>query len=261
MDCFEFERELQERIDRGFAGDSDSLRTHRDDCPRCLAAWQQSRLLDEAIGVWRERLPEVDLVASVVARATQPEPPTVTAPRPAAPVLRPGRFGKRAVLAAAGVAAALLIWSLQPAREAENGGDLPAVASNANALDGQGVGTAPAPVEEARDPADLAAAASPPAVSAVAANVASLDEEPYGTLARSAIGVWEDFAWSIVPGRSAPPAAPRSADGHESTGAARSIDSEGWFDGLGHQLKPIGRGVGDAFDFLWQAGQLDNSRT
>ncbi len=40
----------------------------------------------------------------------------------------------------------------------------------------------------------------------------------------------------------------------------RPGEREGWIDGLQHQLKPIGRSLDHAFDFLWEAGQSADGR-
>ncbi|MSR58925.1 MAG: hypothetical protein EXS05_14955 [Planctomycetaceae bacterium] len=254
MNCFDFERELQDRLDRGFVGESESLRSHRQSCPNCQGAWHETRLLAEAIVAWREQLPEVDLVDSIVAAEIDTAPrSTVISPtmhaqlsQSVAHTTRAAGAGRRRLQAAgflaASVASVLMAWALWPDRKPDR-----------DARDGQPVATGEAPTGDRAG--RLAVAVSDPApLQAVASNAA---DEPYGTLARSAIGAWEDFAWSIVPGAPQP-----AVSEGASTDSERWADSERWIDGLEHQLRPIGRGVGDAFDFLWQAGQApDNSRT
>ena len=57
----------------------------------------------------------------------------------------------------------------------------------------------------------------------------------------------------VMPGASRSPMSPSDSLA-ERTG--------GWIDGLQHQLKPIGRSLDHAFDFLWEAGQsADSSKT
>jgi hypothetical protein len=73
----------------------------------------------------------------------------------------------------------------------------------------------------------------------------------YGTLARSAAGAIEEFAWIMIPGR---PMSPADAENDPAEGR--------WIDGLQHQLQPIGKSLGDAFDFLWEVGRPpDDTRT
>ena len=74
-------------------------------------------------------------------------------------------------------------------------------------------------------------------------------EEP-GSLFRAscklAAGAWDEVTLLVAPEskNTAPPERSRQTEA-----------KEGWIDGLQHQLKPMGRGLDNAFDFLWQAGQ------
>jgi len=78
-------------------------------------------------------------------------------------------------------------------------------------------------------------------------------EAPYYDLAQKAAGALGEVTAYVMPGsppRPMPPSHPRP----DGAGA--------WIDGLRHQLKPIGRSLDHAFDFLWEAGQsADSSKT
>ena len=74
----------------------------------------------------------------------------------------------------------------------------------------------------------------------------------YHDLAQKAAGALDEVAMFVRP----------LSQGNTPDSEPRSEKGTGWIDGLQHQLKPIGRSLDDAFDFLWQAGQLaDPSKT
>jgi hypothetical protein len=77
------------------------------------------------------------------------------------------------------------------------------------------------------------------------------DESPYVALGKQATGV---LAGLFVPGGNDPQPMP----GSPSDGAAAAS----WLDGLHSQWQPVGESLGNAFDFLWQAGDAhDSART
>jgi hypothetical protein len=75
----------------------------------------------------------------------------------------------------------------------------------------------------------------------------------YHELAEKAAGALDEVAIMFV--------RPRSP-GDRPDSLSLSVKGTGWIDGLQDQLKPVGRSLDDAFDFLWQAGQsADPSKT
>jgi hypothetical protein len=77
-------------------------------------------------------------------------------------------------------------------------------------------------------------------------HVVTYDSVPYVGLVQLAAGAWDEVTLLVRPER-------KTTQQPEAT--SRSAATEGWIDGLQHQLTPIGRGLDNAFDFLWQAGQ------
>ena len=76
------------------------------------------------------------------------------------------------------------------------------------------------------------------------------DDAPYAEIVHMAAGAWNEVA-TIV--RTDQP----HNDGSEPKSADRKRDA--WIDGIQHQLQPVGRGLNNAFDFLWQAGKKPKS--
>jgi hypothetical protein len=70
--------------------------------------------------------------------------------------------------------------------------------------------------------------------------------EVYYGLAQKAAGALGEVTVFVMPGASPPMMNPRDE---------RPDRPTDWIGGLQHQLRPIGRSLDDAFDFLWQAGE------
>jgi hypothetical protein len=267
MNCTDFEKQLQDRFGAARRDETADLADHARHCPPCRATLEQFQILADALGAWRAPH-EVELAGAVVAArqsefaaaaATQPAserprvasnqsaPQTVSASKRAiagGSVLSAGTHRSKPVrwLAAGGVAALLLVtlslaW---PNRKAPPAATTPQFAG-ARAIEPEG----------ARD--DLAS--GPPAPAAIGPPAAAPDpaQAPYYGLAQKAAGALGEVTAYVVPGSSPPPMRPAHAD-PEGAGA--------WIDGLRHQLRPIGRSLDHAFDFLWEAGQSsDSSKT
>lgn len=76
----------------------------------------------------------------------------------------------------------------------------------------------------------------------------------YYVLAQKAVGALGEVAVLVLPAH--PSKSPMPAPEIPS---ARQSD---WLEGLQNQIQPIGRSLGDAFDFLWQAGESqDGTKT
>lgn len=256
MNCAEFQRDLNERF--GAAGLPDVLEMppHAGECASCHESWEQFRLLHEATRLWRQQTSRVDLTRAVLSAldatasgceqdgprlpATElpaafrrdPMPAPQTAGIVARGPFRGGYGPRRAVLAGlAGIAALLAIglaWQLlfRPPVAEQAAPENRIVAASFPDLDRR-----PAPDTD-RQPD------SPETI-------------PYRDLAQRAVGAWGEATALVMPGKAErqPP----------SRGTADSAD---WIDGLQHQIRPIGRSLDHAFDFLWQAGEsADRPRT
>ena len=233
MTCIEFESVLQTCLDRGvFDEVVDELREHRETCGACRENWDQARLLADAIVVWREQTPEVDLVDATLSAhfASQAAPQaieSIPAVRPAAPRSRPA-----AAIAALASLAALVVVSVLLARR--DASAPPSIAVTRTTEGHTGPAVDPASEDREERPVLLDQA-----------------DATYGNLARTAAGAIEEFAWMMKPAPAIPPAA------DEAPATPRS-----WIDGMQRQLRPIGRSVGDTFDFLWEVGRPpDDNRT
>ncbi|MGE5194951.1 MAG: hypothetical protein ACM3U2_20865 [Deltaproteobacteria bacterium] len=268
MNCPEFEKRLHEQFGPARLDETAELSEHARWCPACRATLEQFHLLADALGAWRAQVPEVELTSAVVsARQSDFDAADAandavvvplaanarSAPRPgseitAGVVARPpwpaGPFDGKLVrrLAAGGVAALFLVavWLILPRHDAPpsiSGPQLVGARDNTrvpSAIDRGHGSPAPRPV----DP--------PPAVPEPA-------EAAYYDLAQKAAGALGEVTVFVMPGASRSPMSPSDSLA-ERTG--------GWIDGLEHQLKPIGRSLDHAFDFLWEAGQsADSSKT
>lgn len=269
MNCADFEKRLNDDFEPSGLAESVDLDEHARHCADCRPMWDRFLVLSESISLWREELPEIDLAEAVVnatvtragARRSPDEdfrivvpavPQTHSSPRsddvlPLAgivarsPELFAGlTWGRGALaLAALGLTALVVVTVILPARRNSRDEMNRARLVNNSAVDKVGN---PAPVagpepvvapEMDPDPAN-------PQVADVAPN-----RDAYYDLARKAAGALGMATVSLIPG--APPQMPPSDPLPES--------GDGWIDGLQQQLQPIGRSVGDAFDFLWQAGR------
>jgi len=258
MNCTDFERHLNDLF--GAAGLPNTAETpsHAAECPRCRETWERFRLLHEATDLWRKQTPEVDLSRAVVnslgSRPSSLEPVDEIDPRSSRSAARDVRARPRAAetapIAARGVlqegfslprrtllaalAAAALLFALGLAWQSWR--DEPAGAEMALKADPI---ADPAPRE-----LDLRRAGLP-------AEPELPDPAPYRDLVQQATGALGDVTAFVMPG---------SNGGLPRAGEART--SADWIDGLQHQLRPIGRSLEDAFDFLWQAGEsADRTRT
>jgi hypothetical protein len=72
------------------------------------------------------------------------------------------------------------------------------------------------------------------------------DRVPYYDLPHRAAGALDQITLFVLPGKTTPqmPTQEPPAQG-----------APGWINDFEHRLKPIGRSLGDAFDFLWRAGE------
>jgi hypothetical protein len=254
MNCTEFEERLNEHFDatqnprggRLGAGASADLAEHAGECETCRALSERFQLLADCLGVWREQIPEVDLTEAVMAAHRLQS--TAAGPMPAAQSPAAGGIGssrvirRRGLWLAVGSLTAIAVFALLVpwlARVVTQPVPRPEVA---RARDGRIEDSAIA----ARSEEQVKDSALEPDPVLDQAQVA------YHDLAQKAAGALDEVAMFVRP--LSPGNRPYSEPG--------SQKGAGWIDGLQHQLKPIGRSLDDAFDFLWQAGQsADPSKT
>jgi hypothetical protein len=270
MNCSEFETQLDERFAASGLTETRELAEHAAQCVDCQIRWTQYRLLAESIVVWRDQTPEADLVESVIAarqiftdccdsdenrdlaavsRALIESRSAQTAAAATHNAARERRHMSARFLALASLAALLCvmiaIWSLR-----DNPSTAPTAANHRG--------------DENPVAADRTPATEPPAANRLASasrtdgagregTEPKLAPElaPYSTLVQMARSAFSEATVLILPDATAarmlPREAPSPADG--------STEPDGWIDGLQQQLRPVGRSLGNAFDFLWQAGQ------
>jgi hypothetical protein len=262
MNCIEFEQRLNDQFGPAHFEEALDLAEHAGQCHSCRQALEQFRLVSDALALWRDQVPEVDLTDAVVARCvTQPGMPAVLEEirpvigsgtacaepsRPCASGVQAGIIarsfavpekGPRAVWLTAGTIAALAVAILsffairddgrQPIPQPQLAGnddrnpDLPVKVNT------------PLETEQAKPEVPEPLPAGQGAV--------------YYELAQKAAGALDEVSAFVM---SVPPMPPAES-GTGETG--------GWIDGLQDQLQPIGRGLDDAFEFLWQAGQSADS--
>jgi hypothetical protein len=268
MNCADFEKRLHAQFSPARLDETADLAEHARECPGCRATAERFHLLADALGVWRAQIPEVELSGAVVAAhrshrasADPPGSPAATqmplvgrsAPRKASPSTpailarapwSTGPFGAIVVrrLAAASVAALLLVavWLSFTRRDAPPAGSGPQLARTSE----------DAPVQPSPGRSDVSPA---PAAIGPPQRVPEPVQALYYDLAWKAAGALGEVTAFVVPGSSPPPMEPSDP---------RPGERAGWIDGLQHQLKPIGRSLDHAFDFLWEAGQsADGSKT
>jgi hypothetical protein len=271
MNCTEFEDRLNERFDasqkprggRLGTGASADLAEHVGECETCRALYERCQLLADCLCVWREQIPEVDLTEAVMSAhrlQSTAGGPMRAAQSPAAggtPSARPacrdlalsGSSGlgarvvrRRALWLAAASLAAIAAFALLIPRLGRVGPQSVPGPDVARARDSQNQDSAIAArsdkqVKNRADPVDP---------------VLDQAQVAYRDFAQKAAGALDEVAMFVRPlsSETRPHAEPGSEKG------------SGWIDGLQHQLKPIGRSLDDAFDFLWQAGEsADPSKT
>lgn len=270
MNCSEFETQLDEQFAASRLTESRDLAEHAAQCVDCQTRWAQYRLLAESIVVWRDQTPEADLVESVIAaRQIFTDCCDSDENRDLAAVSRALIESRSAQAAAAATHTAAQQSRRMPAR-------LPVLASLAALLLvtiavwflREKPSTAPTAANQSSDGAPVATnrteATDPSALNRLASasrmdgpgregSEPQLAPElaPYSTLVQMARSAFSEATVLILPDAMATRMAPREAPSPENG----STEPDGWIDGLQQQLRPVGRSLGNAFDFLWQAGQ------
>jgi hypothetical protein len=278
MNCAEFEDRLNEDFDAsqkprgGRLGTvlSADLAEHAGECETCRGLSERLQLLADCLGVWRDQIPEIDLTEAVMSAHRRPSTEAERGPAADSPVavgILSAGSRRRALprLGSPGLSSRVVrrraVWLAM--------GSLVAIAAFALLVPGLGlVGpqSVPGPhmaVKPAGQNQDSAIAPRSDAIAArsneqVKDGADSVDpvldqaQIAYRDLAQKAAGALDEVAMFVRPLSSESRA--RAEPGGEK--------GTGWIDGLQHQLKPIGRSLDDAFDFLWQAGEsADPSKT
>ncbi len=70
MNCTEFEHILEESVEARRPADAPSLREHAAGCAACRTRWEHYTVLERAIPLWRDRVPDVNLADSILAQIT-----------------------------------------------------------------------------------------------------------------------------------------------------------------------------------------------
>jgi hypothetical protein len=256
MNCSEFEIHLDEQMAPPRLVETPDMAEHAAQCDHCRTRLEQFRQLGEALELWRDEIPDVELAPAVVAAASAAQPPAPAAataalrrrangsraPAPAQqagiisrPVPPPFRISRAGGLAAACVAAGIVAAILisRPGNDPSDALSRPQIAAN--------------PVPQAIVPTPKQEEDSRPAAPARDRDLLPAPQAAvYHDLAQKAAGALSDVSAIVTSGSFS-----QSADR-----ASATENNEGWMDDLERQLQPIGRGLDDAFDFLWQAGQL-----
>jgi hypothetical protein len=246
MNCAEFESELQRQLDYGLVGDDDRIREHCESCLTCRETWEGARLLSDSIAVWREQVPEVDLVEAVVAAQAQAIASHEVIPA-SSEVESAVQHGKRNRDLVGGGAGPIRDFSPR-----DRHGLFAAAAGLAALIAVSVLG----PSSHVGPPDKVAPAvvhAKTPIRSRGPTNEVALLNHAgaaYDTLTKSAVGAIEEFAWIVIPIRLTESATgPGDADGH-------------WTDGLQHQWQPFQESLDEVLDFLREGGDTPaNSRT
>jgi hypothetical protein len=231
MNCAEFEACLNEQLDGSHLGQAADLAEHAAHCPTCRATREGYRLLRDGIAAWRREIPDVDLAEAVVFGLKHSADRMQAKPVTAAhfPTISRQRRRRSLALAISGAAALVIVTALIPV------------------LRRHGQSTVPV-VQSAATQRDLAAqnGASIPQLTRRDALQPESDRVPYYDLAQRAAGALDQMTMLVLPGEGTPQnAAPEPP-------AERPA---GWIDDVEDQLKPVGRSLGNAFDFLWRAGE------
>jgi hypothetical protein len=277
MNCLDFESRLNDELDSSSAELSPELLEHRAQCAACCAAWERFRLLSDGISAWRQATPDVDLAPAVVfalRQSTETVPPAAgIAANPLADSLQcPKR--RVPVWAVAAAAACLVVASLlavvrpgalstRPvAQVPAHQGELTASHDNRQGEDRPSKDHFEAglsdtsPSEKKADSTPRVAGLHSPVLQSPALDSPALnsqgpetDRAAYYDLAQRTAGALGQMSMLVLP------SVPAKSDAALPAENSAPADPSGWIDEFERELKPVGRSLGNAFDFLWRAGE------
>ncbi len=267
MNCAEFQTRLNDDFEGLTGGPAADLAFHASECSTCRETYEGFRLLADGIGDWRRATPDVDLVEAVICALQEPAPglpqKTVSSPLPTA--AGRSRANRRSVaFPVVGAAVLLTVVSLlvvlRPARTIHAPvAQVPqAERSLAATVDREhNTPSADAGPDAGHVDAGHAEAGNPdndetlPQVAQAASPAPPAEPGPYFDLAQRAAGAWGQMTMLVLPAGSAEGSVRQSP----AVAQPQPQRSAGWIDDVERGLKPVGRGLDNAFDFLWRAGE------
>jgi|GEM_PF-4503104 hypothetical protein len=252
MNCADFQTRLDDDFNGSRTCQAPDLIEHAAHCATCRATLDGFRLLAEGIGAWRDETPDADLATAVVfalRQPLQPTPESVTAQRRLEGFHRRTRRSPAFVItgAAALLIVATLLIVLRPRAQSERAvAIIPPAHENLATANGQRH-------DEDRSANGHSAAAVSDDTGA-RQDVAQADEPasetvPYYDLAQRAAGAFGQMTMLVLPANAAESVPSSAVKGPPTDRSA------GWMDEFERELKPVGRSLGNAFDFLWRAGE------
>ncbi|MES2789340.1 MAG: hypothetical protein V4719_06940 [Planctomycetota bacterium] len=221
MECLEFERLLEQRLDERLVPRCPELQTHAQTCVPCTFLLEDAELLSRGIAAWRGHLPAApsDLAARITGQVlailppqSPVRPPELRVDRRSSPNEPPRTWQTWAVLAGSVAAVWFVFLGTTPRPDRA-----------------ERVASVPTSVPESKPKTDLGAVL----VSA---------EGAYSKLATESLAAAQDFAL-LWPTSSA-------ASDAGSSPSAPGEDGSNWTPSLSRELAPIGNSVEDALDFL-----------
>ena len=274
MLCADFDDRLNDACDISAASVAPDLAEHAASCAACRANWEGHRLLSDCIVAWRQDVPEVDLTDAVIFALRQPVDITSHISSAAAKTDASGlqlsgstistisnrsadtsRRAKRRtwLLAAVSGGVALSIGvALLPVLRPSAQFTTPVAVVPFGATDGAGAragardGAIPGEVANSQnETTQLELALLEP--NRLEQSRADTDRVPYFDLAQRAAGALGQITLLVLPGNEVTPP--------DATAEPSAEVRTGWMDEFQRELKPVGRSLGNAFDFLWRAGE------
>lgn len=256
MNCADFESRLNDEFDSANMRQAVDLAEHAAQCAACRATWDGFRLLSECVGAWRRETPDANLADAVVFALGQPgEPLPQVSPieaRPSTESTRKwGPLSRTLTAAAAVFILASLAFVFRPARPLTQPDSQVPVAVLPEVPQGVADANEDRP-REARHTKNLVATNgdSPPQAAQSRSPGPETDRVPYYDLAQRAAGALGQMAMLVLPADAAP-----STAGERHPAEPPAEGPLHWMDDFERELKPVGRSLGNAFDFLWRAGE------
>ncbi|MCY2964406.1 MAG: hypothetical protein NT069_12345 [Planctomycetota bacterium] len=265
MNCTEFDRLWQRRFDGEGSLVSLAEEAHLEGCERCQAHYEAGLMLEESLGAWRSERPQVDLARQIVRalRDDRPIPRTVAATQStnetSAPSIAiasrvlpaPGRSERRerllrlAFALVGGLATLTGVWVFVGALTAP---------------------PAPAPIVTMERPAPRERTHKTPDVRTRSDSdrdqeMVRRTRQAYEPMARKAAGAIDQMAMMVVPGWARIGQAPETVPAKPTNRVddSKPSDEPHLLQQLEREIRPIGKGVGEALDFLWIAGDSHNA--
>ena len=239
MNCAEFDACVNEELDASRKQQATDLAEHAAQCASCRATWEGFRLLADCIGTWRRETPQTDLADAVVfalRQSADPTPPISNIESRRSTISKQRRRQRFLTMAITGVAALLIVVALIPVLRRDAPLNTP-VARVPTVQGNSAISDADRSNEDR---------GSTPQVVRRHAPQPETDRVPYYDLAQRAAGALGQMTMLVLPGETTPQNTAEEPPAEEPAG---------WMDDFGQQLKPVGRSLGNAFDFLWQAGK------